>query len=380
MRTPKKKLLTYLLHKNNASYFFLWVSSGLVLLAITILFFVRSDENIQIRGEVSPKEGIFQIKSPSTSIVNGIYVADGDLVRKDQILFGFKGDFMKKELQDAELLSKISKKNLKKSVNYCKQSLDILKRKTLAANKILNSEKETFHMMKQLLNSGSISKLQVRQAFTNMTIREKEKLELESDLIQENEKCNSSILDKETRLSEINIKIVALKHQLSMLAVKSPINGYVYDIAPIAVGGVVQEKERVANIASKANLIIKSIAPGKDIGYLKSGKKVKIRIDSFPYTKYGVLDGKIDIVAPQRRLSAKKDTMITEDNRANISSSSEYTLTIRMDKTYFVQNGIKEDLKPGMEATILITIRNRPVIEYFTDIFKSFYDPLTTVR
>ena len=64
MGTPKEKLFTYLLNKNNASYFFLWISSSLVLLAITILFFVRSDEYIQIRGEVSPKEGIFQIKSP----------------------------------------------------------------------------------------------------------------------------------------------------------------------------------------------------------------------------------------------------------------------------------------------------------------------------
>ena len=67
MKDNKSKLVNYFLHKNNASYIFLWVSCGLVFLASIILFSLKTEENVQIRGEVAPKEGIFQIKSPSTS-------------------------------------------------------------------------------------------------------------------------------------------------------------------------------------------------------------------------------------------------------------------------------------------------------------------------
>ena len=72
--------------------------------------------------------------------------------------------------------------------------------------------------------------------------------------------------------------------------------------------------------------------------------------------------------------------MITDINSSRTQGSSEYTLTIGIDKIFYTKNGKKEKLKPGMEATILVTLRQRPIIEYFTDIFKNFYDPLKTVR
>lgn len=380
MKDNKSKLVNYFLHKNNASYIFLWVSCGLVFLASIILFSLKTEENVQIRGEVAPKEGIFQIKSPSTSIVEKILVYDGDFVRKKQILFTFKKEFINKEIKDALKLAEISKKNRKDFNSHCKEKNALLLGKESASSQIYESDKKSYEMMKQLLETGSISQLQVLQAYTTMMASKKEYLDLQSDLVQLKEQCNSGKLEKEKELSQINIRIESLKHESNLLEVKSPIDGYIYDIAPIAIGGVIQEQERIANIASDLDLIVKAIGSGKDITYLKTGTDVKIRVDSFPYTEYGVLTGTIINVAPQRRLSPNKDAMITDINSSRKQGSSEYTLTINIDKTFYTKHGKKEKLKPGMEATILVTLRQRPIIEYFTDIFKNFYDPLKTVR
>ena len=89
MKDNKSKLVNYFLHKNNAHTYFMGILC-LVFLASIILFSLKTEENVQIRGEVAPKEGIFQIKSPSTSIVEKISVYDGDFVRKNKYYLPLK--------------------------------------------------------------------------------------------------------------------------------------------------------------------------------------------------------------------------------------------------------------------------------------------------
>ena len=82
-------------------------------------------------------------------------------------------------------------------------------------------------------------------------------------------------------------------------------------------------------------------------------------------------------IAPQRRSSTSKDSF---QSRENNFSSSEYTILISLDKNYVELKDKKFPLLLGMDTSILIKLRQKPLIEYFTNAFKLFYDPMKNVK
>ena len=67
-------------------------------------------------------------------------------------------------------------------------------------------------------------------------------------------------------------------------------------------------------------------------------------------------------------------------SRENNFSSSEYTILISLDKNFVELKGKKFPLLLGMDTSILIKLRQKPLIEYFTNAFKLFYDPMKNVK
>ena len=53
---------------------------------------------------------------------------------------------------------------------------------------------------------------------------------------------------------------------------------------------------------------------------------------------------------------------------------------ISLDKNYVELNDKKFPLLLGMDTSILIKLRQKPLIEYFTNAFKLFYDPMKNVK
>ena len=102
-----------------------------------------------------------------------------------------------------------------------------------------------------------------------------------------------------------------------------------------------------------------------------------MRFDSYDFTKYGTIKGLIKKIAPQRRVSASKDSF---QSRENNFSSSEYTILISLDKNFLEFKDRKLPLLLGMETSVLIKLRQKPLIEYFTNAFKLFYDPMKNVK
>ena len=137
------------------------------------------------------------------------------------------------------------------------------------------------------------------------------------------------------------------------------------------------EAERLASYVPKSKLFVRAIVSGKDIADLTKGKDVTMRFDSYDFTKYGTVDGAIKKIAPQRRSSNSKDSFQSRDNN---SSSSQYTILISLDKNYVELKDKKFPLLLGMDTSILIKLRQKPLIEYFTNAFTLFYDPMKNVK
>lgn len=99
------------------------------------------------------------------------------------------------------------------------------------------------------------------------------------------------------------------KHQL----LSAPVDGVVQQLAVHTVGGVVTPAQALAVVVPlDSQLEIEAMVPNRDIGFVHPGQDAHIKVDTFNFTKYGLLYGKVlsisqDAIAREKPLDASKD-------------------------------------------------------------------------
>ena len=91
-------------------------------------------------------------------------------------------------------------------------------------------------------------------------------------------------------INEIKSRLNQAELQLAYQNVVAPISGVIFQ--PMAVKlGVLQPGEKIVSIVPQSGLRAEVFVPNKDIGFVKNGLKAKVRIDAFPFSRYGELNG-----------------------------------------------------------------------------------------
>ncbi len=345
--------------------------------SIASLFFVKTDEITELRGEVISGLGIQTLKSPIDGILKNIYVIDGEKIEKNQALFEFDGKKFNSQINSYERELELHFNDLKNIQSDCILVDNLLETKMEIAMKEYSLQEDILLKYKLLINEGAISQLN----FLNQKSRT---LEAQNILNQSKTNIDLQKTECQKQLNELNLNISKVNNDkqivntsLKELVVRSPGKGFIYDFSPIEEGSSMMEGERLASYVPKSKLFVRATVSGKDIAYLSEGKNVTMRFDSYDFTKYGTIKGLIKKIAPQRRSSTSKDSF---QSRESNFSSSEYTILISLDKNYVELKDKKFPLLLGMDTSILIKLRQKPLIEYFTNAFKLFYDPMKNVK
>ncbi|STQ89082.1 Hemolysin secretion protein D, chromosomal [Iodobacter fluviatilis] len=156
--------------------------------------------------------------------------------------------------------------------------------------------------------------------------------------------------EKSAALSQDVIKSERYQEQTRLI---SPVDGVVQQLAVHTLGGVVTPAHQALMvIVPKAEqLEAEAILENKDIGFVNAGQNAAIKIETFNYTKYGLLDGIVKNIS----LDA-----ISDEKRGLI-----YQARIKMNKNSMNVDGKNIALAPGMAITVEIKTGNRRIIEYF---------------
>jgi hemolysin D len=144
------------------------------------------------------------------------------------------------------------------------------------------------------------------------------------------------------------------------LRIRAPVGGIVTSIMNASnVGVQVDEKTAVAAIAPKgARKILELQVNERDRAFLTAGMPVRIKVNAFPYQRYGVLTGEIEHISPVSNVN--QDT-----------KQIEYKARVALERDYFVINGVNTPLRYGMAAKAEIVVNSRRLIELVIDPLKS---------
>jgi hemolysin D len=134
----------------------------------------------------------------------------------------------------------------------------------------------------------------------------------------------------------------------------SPVDGTVQQLAIHTIGGVVTPAQALMVIApSEYQAEIEATLENKDVGFVKVGQHAEVKVETFPFTRYGTLPGTVSYVSQDDAPDEKRGLLFQA--RVKLERG-----TLRVDERDVT-------LSPGMAVTAEITTGRRRVIDFFLD-------------
>jgi HlyD family secretion protein len=178
-----------------------------------------------------------------------------------------------------------------------------------------------------------------------------------------------ALVDNTKRLAEIEGQIQQAEVILKNQELRAPASGTVFDLKA-GLGYVANPNagEVVLKIVPDEMLVVKVFIGNQDIGFVKEGMAVDVRIDSFPFTEFGDVKGKL--------ISIGSDALPPDQN----NPTYRFPAKVQLEKQFLETNGRRINLQSGMSLTANIKIRDRTVMSLFTDFFVTNTEKLKFVR
>ncbi|MBX2808295.1 MAG: HlyD family type I secretion periplasmic adaptor subunit [Cellvibrionaceae bacterium] len=162
----------------------------------------------------------------------------------------------------------------------------------------------------------------------------------------------TAMVDYQRQYTVLQEELTKAKDRNAKQVLHAPVSGRVQSLATHTIGGVVTEAQQLMLIVpTEEQLEIDVMLDNKDIGFVQEGMPAEIKIHTFPFTKYGVVNGVITTVA---------DDAILDEQRGLL-----YSMRIAMDRSTLWVEGKEVKLIPGMAVTAEIHTGKRRLIEFF---------------
>ncbi|WP_208110048.1 HlyD family type I secretion periplasmic adaptor subunit [Methylocaldum gracile] len=136
------------------------------------------------------------------------------------------------------------------------------------------------------------------------------------------------------------------------MTLTAPVDGAVQQLAVHTVGGVVTPAQPLLVIVPRDNpLEVEAFLQNKDIGFVNAGQEAEVKIETFPFTKYGTI--------PAQVIQVSNDA-IQDEKRGLI-----YAARVALSRATMLVEEKTVNLTPGMAVTVEIKTGKRRLIEYF---------------
>lgn len=204
----------------------------------------------------------------------------------------------------------------------------------------------------------------------------RERIELERDLatqrarlveaqsaVRESEQARAAFRAETTRqLTDRHAQATTKRQQLSadhtkatqrerLTQLTAPVAGTVQQLAIHTVGGVVTSAQPLMIVVPDSPTVSAEVAiANQDIGFVNAGQTAEVKLETFPYTRYGTVEAKVEVVTADAVTDEKK--------------GSYYPAILTLSQKDMNIDGKRVPLSPGMTLTAEIKTGKRRVIEF----------------
>ena len=182
----------------------------------------------------------------------------------------------------------------------------------------------------------------------------------------------SSDLVEAERVAGLSEDLVKAEQRTKLQVLTAPVDGVAQQLAIHTVGGVVTPAQALLVVVpAESHLEIEAMVSNRDIGFVHPGQEAEVKIDTFNFTRYGLLRGKVVSVSQDAIVRDKPQDRAGDKVPGAETSTSEpkgqelvYAARISLDRSQMQIDNNLVNLSPGMAVTVEIKTGSRTVISY----------------
>jgi HlyD family secretion protein len=150
---------------------------------------------------------------------------------------------------------------------------------------------------------------------------------------------------------------VAKQQQSDRESVKAPFDGKVYNVK-VTQGPVQQGEELLSISPTDQDLVLEVKVLNRDIGFIQPGMRAKVKLATFPYQEFGIVEGDVVSVSP--------DAVVEKDENGR-DMGPVFLTRVRLTKRAIDVRGKAVELTPGMAASAEIVTRKKSILTFITE-------------
>ena len=182
-------------------------------------------------------------------------------------------------------------------------------------------------------------------------------------------------LETQRAVDELEQEVIKVQSRRQRLQIRSPIEGVVQLSSISAVGQVVAANTEIMRIVPRdADLEIEAYLPNKDIGFVEPRQSAVIKVEAYPYTRFGVLKGEVKRIStdaiPEPDAQSLESTVtqsaqsIVPTGNAQRVQNLVFPITVALQDGAMQINGKLVPITPGMSVSVEIKTGQRRILEY----------------
>ena len=285
-------------------------------------------------------------------------------------------DQLARQLEQNEIQLTNAREDLTLNEDILVRLTELQNRGGLAELQVLNQEQEVknrraqMNSLEQERQRLQVAIIQARERLANEDAGANEELldriaTNDNQIAQIDSELTKQVLENEKRLEEVESQIRQAQQTLSYQELRAPVAGTVFNLATNEPGYVANSTEPILEIVPQETLVARVFISNRDIGFVELNQKVDVRIDAFPYSEFGDIEGTLvaigsDALPPDETFQFFRFPAEIELDAQSLGAIDDTPL----------------DLQTGMSVTANIKLRKRRVITLLSDLFVRKVDSL----
>ena len=162
-------------------------------------------------------------------------------------------------------------------------------------------------------------------------------------------RASDELAELERNVATLGEQVTRADDQEGRAIIRAPIDGFVKNLKYVAMGNVVKAGEPIMEIVpAKDQLVLELKLMPSDRGYVKLGQEAVVKISAYDFYRYGVLDGKVQAIAPD-----------TDEGR---NQEQYFRVIVETKQAFFGEQSQGMSITPGMNGEVDIKVETQSLL------------------
>lgn len=375
-----------------------WLSISAItsaLAALPLLIFGEFSRSETVYGYITPTDGVSQVFPTQAGTISAVHVREGEVVQRGEVLFEISTELangadngalsaqlevLEQRIQERRLQGQLSVQRLQSEIERTKHRLDAVRadiahlreQKSIADARLQISQSQ-WARWQEARNRGILSDAEIEQREQDLLDAQMASSKFEREIASRRDEFNDLRQSIATKSIDVTLAESQARSEVALLnQSKSELVGAIAREVTAAIDRQVTAIQATVGQAAKPNAPMALIlpqnedlhaqvyAPTRTAGFIELNQSVLLRVDAFPYQRFGTIEGRVKQVSgtalsPSEVISS---IPITE---------AVYRLTVDLDQQSIEAYGASEALQSGMAVQADLVIDRRPLWRWLLD-------------